>query len=390
MLLDGHRPRSPSHPRRPRRRLAVALAVAIPVAVLSAPAASYVAALTAPGSADWQTTSVEWVRDHGGGPLVDTVENWWYAHNRPTGAAPAAGTLPTDVGPARPPAAGRAVRPATAQPPALPLLAGQPVLAHEAEWVPNPDGGATPALYSAYFRPNADYPSQIVGVAWMNQALTSTHLFAGTAEPVPGTTPAAAQVPHDLRSRLVAVFNSGWKMADSRGGFYAGGKSLVPLQDGAASLVIDKSGRVTVGRWGRDSRLGPDVAAVRQNLQLIVDGARPVDGLADNATGAWGTPHNQFQFTWRSGLGTDRSGNLIYVAGDQLTLAGLADAMTAAGVQRGMELDIHPKTVTFNIIHPSHKGLDATKLLPAMVKPADRYLVPDHRDFLAVTLRTAP
>ena len=256
--------------------------------------------------------------------------------------------------------------------------------------MPNPDGGAAPALYSAYFRPNADYPSQIVGVAWMNQALTSTHLFAGTAEPVPGTTPAAAQVPHDLRSRLVAVFNSGWKMADSRGGFYTGGKSLVPLQDGAASLVIDKSGRVTVGRWGRDSRLGPDVAAVRQNLQLIVDGARPVDGLADNATGAWGTPHNQFQFTWRSGLGTDRSGNLIYVAGDQLTLAGLADAMTAAGVQRGMELDIHPKTVTFNIIRPSRTGLDATKLLPAMVKPADRYLVPDHRDFLAVTLRTAP
>ena len=277
MLLDGHRPRSPSDPRRPRRRLAVALAVAIPVAVLSAPAASYVTALTAPGSADWQTTSVEWVRDHGGGPLVDTVENWWYAHNRPTGAAPAAGTLPTDGGPAGPPAAGGAARPATAQPataqpPALPLLAGQPALAHEAEWVPNPDGGATPALYSAYFRPNADYPSQIVGVAWMNQALTSTHLFAGTAEPVPGTTPAAAQVPHDLRSRLVAVFNSGWKMADSRGGFYAGGKSLVPLQDGAASLVIDKSGRVTVGRWGRDSRLGPDVAAVRQNLQLIVDG----------------------------------------------------------------------------------------------------------------------
>ena len=122
--------------------------------------------------------------------------------------------------------------------------------------MPNPDGGATPALYSAYFRPNADYPSQIVGVAWMNQALTSTHLFAGTAEPVPGMTPAAAQVPRDLRSRLVAVFNSGWKMADSRGGFYAGGKSLVPLQDGAASLVIDKSGRVTVGRWGRDVPAG--------------------------------------------------------------------------------------------------------------------------------------
>src|SRR4051794_24563812 len=135
MLLDGHRHRSPSDPRRPRRRLAVAVAVAvavaIPVAVLSAPAVSYVAALTAPGSADWQTTSVEWVRDHGGGSLVDTVENWWYAHNRPTGVVPAPGTLPTDGGPGGPPAAGGGAPPATAPtaaapPPALARRAGPP------------------------------------------------------------------------------------------------------------------------------------------------------------------------------------------------------------------------------------------------------------------------
>lgn len=390
MLLGEQRPRSPSESRPPRRRLALGLAVALPLAVLSVPAASYVTALTAPGSTDWQTTSVEWVRDHGGGPLVDTVENWWYARNRPTGAAPAPGTLPTGAAPPAPPAPSGPAP--AAQPPPLPLLTGQTPLAHEAEWLPNQDGGAIPALYSAYFRPDAGAPSQIVGVPWMNQDLAGTHLFAGTAEPVAGTTPSAAQVPQDLRSRLIAVFNSGWKMADSRGGFYSAGKSLVPLHDGVASLVIDTSGRVTVGQWNRDVRLGRDVAAVRQNLDLIVDNGRPVDGLADNATGAWGSPRNQFQFTWRSGLGTDRSGNLIYVAGDQLTLAGLADAMTAAGVQRGMELDIHPKTVTFTIIRPTAPGagLDATKLLPAMVEPADRYLTPDHRDFLAVTLRTAP
>jgi hypothetical protein len=394
MLLDGHRPRSPADPRPPRRRrLTLALAVALPVAVLGIPATSYVTALTAPGSTDWQTTSVEWARDHGGGPVVDAVENWWYAHNRPTGAAPAAGTLPTEVSPPASPTSRAATgAAAAARPPSLPPLAGQAALPHEGEWVPNPDGGPTPALYSGWFRPDAAYPSQIVGVAWVNQSLTSTHLFAGTAEPVPGTAPSAAQVPNDLRSKLVAVFNSGWLMKDARGGFYEAGKSLVPLQNGAASLVIDTAGRVTIGRWGGDARLGPGVTAVRQNLQMIVENGRAVDGLATNATGAWGTPRNQFQFTWRSGLGTDRAGNLIYVAGDQLTLAGLADAMTAAGVQRGMELDIHPKTVTFNIITPSTPGTDlnATKLLPAMVKPADRYLSPDHRDFLAVTLRGAP
>ena len=63
--------------------------------------------------------------------------------------------------------------------------------------------------------------------------------------------------------------------------------------------------------------------------------------------------------------------------------------MAAAGVQRGMELDIHPKTVTFTVISPTGSGLHTTKLLPAMVQPADRYLTPDHRDFLAVTRRSA-
>src|SRR6185436_8078871 len=89
MLLDGNRRRSRAGPRPHRRRRPVlGMAIALPVALLGVPATSYVSALTAPGSADWQTTSVEWVRDHGGGPLVDAVENWWYARNRPTGAAP--------------------------------------------------------------------------------------------------------------------------------------------------------------------------------------------------------------------------------------------------------------------------------------------------------------
>jgi hypothetical protein len=34
--------------------------------------------------------------------------------------------------------------------------------------------------------------------------------------------------------------------------------------------------------------MGPQVAAVRQNLDLIVDGGQAVSGLADNANGTWG------------------------------------------------------------------------------------------------------
>jgi len=397
MLLHDDRPEhvGNAHARRRRRSPTwkAVLALLVLLVVLVAPTASYLRALVAPGEADWQVRTVEWVRDHGGGPVVDMVENWWYAHNQPTGSIPAAGTVPTDDA-ALPPVASAAPAvavPTTAVLPPLPLLPGVAPLRNEATWVPNARTvGGSAALYTAYFRPDPAYPSQIVGVAWMNQDLVSTHLVAGTAEPVPGNSPDRAQVPVDLRDALVAVFNSGWKMRDCRGGYYADGKSVVALQNGAASLVIDTAGRVTIGRWGRDVHMSPRVAAVRQNLHLIIDGGRPASGLADNADGTWGSTKNQFQYTWRSGLGTDRNGNLVYVAGDQLSLAELADAMVAAGVQRGMELDIHPKTVTFTTFHPAAGqpfGLAATKLLPAMVQPVTRYLDPDHRDFLAVTVR---
>lgn len=273
----------------------------------------------------------------------------------------------------------------------LPLLPGLAPLPGEARWSPSVQRvGGAPALYTGYFRPNPAYPSQVVGVAWIDQSLTSTHLIAGTRQPGGRGWPGGAQVPPGLRPTLLAAFNSGWKMKDITGGFYAAGRTAVPLRDGDASLVIDSSGRVTVGQWGRDVSMSPQVAAVRQNLDLIIDGARPVPGLADNPTGAWGSARNQFQFTWRSGLGTDRTGNLIYVAGDKLTLAGLAQAMVAAGVQRGMELDIHPDLVTFNTYRPdpgAPSGVTGSKLLPGMVQPATRYLGPDQRDFLAVTLR---
>ncbi|MGH3631842.1 MAG: hypothetical protein ACRDRL_30935, partial [Sciscionella sp.] len=202
----------------------------------------------------------------------------------------------------------------------------------------------------------------------------------------------AGRVPVALRPALVAAFNSGWKMKDINGGYYADGHPVVPLRNGAASMVIDTSGTVTVGQWGRDVVMGPQVAAVRQNLALIVDGGAPVPGLTDNSSGAWGNAKNQFQYTWRSGAGTDRAGNLIYVGGDKLTLAGLAQAMVEAGIRRGMELDIHPGMVTFNTFHPAPGGpfgLAAAKLLPDMPQPATRYLNPDQRDFFAVTVRGA-
>ncbi|MDT5085619.1 MAG: hypothetical protein QOJ61_2662, partial [Mycobacterium sp.] len=147
-------------------------------------------------------------------------------------------------------------------------------------------------------------------------------------------------------------------------------------------------GRVTIGQWGRDVSMSPRVAAVRQNLALVVDGGRPVAGLSTNAGGRWGTARNQLQYTWRSGVGLDARGDLIYVAGNSMNLATLATAMADAGIARGMQLDIHSGMASFASWQPQPGGeVLAHKLLPGMTRSAYRYLSADQRDFIYLTAR---
>jgi hypothetical protein len=366
-------------PRRSARRRALAVAVAL---ILVVPGFSYVQALTYPGSATWQMRSVEWLRDHGGSPVVDRIENWYYTSNLPSGSAPARAALPA-AGAAR----GTSGRSPVSFSPAPPV-ARHPALPGEGIWVPGRlDPSGVPAIYTSFFRPDPHFPSVVAGAAWIRAGHTTAHLVAGTREPGGAQWPGGARVaPADV-PRLVATFNSGWKMSDAAGGFYLLGRSTGSLLSGQASLVIDTSGAATVGQWARDVRMTSRVAAVRQNLALIVDNHRPVNGLSTNAGHRWGSFENQGQYTWRSGVGVDAAGDLIYVTGENLTLQTLATAMADVGVVRGMELDIHSALVSFASWAPTPTGVVATKLLPGMDRPADRYLAADQRDFFYLTLR---
>jgi hypothetical protein len=228
----------------------------------------------------------------------------------------------------------------------------------------------------------------VAGVARIDTRTTVLTLVAGTAQPVHDTRPGVGQVPPAGRGGLVAAFNSGFKMGAARGGFVLDGHTLVPLRQGAAAVVIRRDGTATVGQWGRDVTTSSDVVAVRQNLDLIVDAGHPVAGLTLNAGQRWGSVKNQFQYTWRSGLGVDATGNLIYVGGGGMNLAALADALARAGAVRGMQLDIHSDMVDFfTYPHGAATTSGGVKLLPAMPNGQYRYLVPDQRDFFAVTLR---
>ena len=89
---------------------------------------------------------------------------------------------------------------------------------------------------------------------------------------------------------------------------------------------------------------------------------------------------------WRSGVGIDRHGNLIYAAADLQTVRTLAALLIHAGAVRAIELDINPEWPSF-ITYSSSGGLDPIKLVPNYQQSATRYLVPDDRDFFAVYAR---
>ena len=122
----------------------------------------------------------------------------------------------------------------------------------------------------------------------------------------------------------------------------------------------------------------------RQNLPLIVSGGRPNPNLSDGPE--WGATLGNAIRVWRSGIGVDANGNLIYVAADNQTVGSLAQILIRAGAVRAMELDINSYWVTFISYARPFAG-QPSSLLPSMTRGPYRYLSPDDRDFFAVFLR---
>jgi hypothetical protein len=188
-------------------------------------------------------------------------------------------------------------------------------------------------------------------------------------------------VPAAARNNLVATFNSGFKLVDSGGGFAEGGHTYAPLKDGFATFVRYRDGHVDVINWTGGPSAPAEILYARQNLPLIVSNGRPNPNLSDGPE--WGATLGNAIQVWRSSVGIDKYGNLIYAAANDQTVGSLAAIMIRAGAVRAMELDINTYWVSFiTYRHPGAVG--AANLLPNMDRTPLRYLTPDDRDFFAV------
>jgi hypothetical protein len=216
-----------------------------------------------------------------------------------------------------------------------------------------------PAVYETALVPPGG--TQAAGIAWMDTRLLSAKLYSGSVSPGGGPYQFTAPIQAAQALTLVVAFNGGFKMNAAQGGYYTEGRTVVPLVEGAASFVIYANGSATVGAWGADVSMGPNVDAVRQNLVPLVAGGQPTTLATSPDWQAWGgtcgatscsptVPGVENQ--WRSGTGVTANGALIYVAGPALTPLQLAQLLVRAGVIRGMELDINPNWPVFATYDP--------------------------------------
>ncbi len=360
---------------------------------------SFVRALTVTGNLSASERVVEWMRDHHFGSEVSWIEHWYYAQHQPGVGAALVGGIPTGV-----PAAaggGRAVAgsgaagsgAALAAPPSLgvitPFVADP--LPGEGVWRAAGDLVAgQPAMAVAYLRPDGSHTGVLAGVVRLDPHLVSLRLVPGRREPGGGPWTGGNQVPSALVPQMLAAFNSGFRLQDSHGGFFSAGRTVGTLRPGAASLVVRADGTAAIGEWGNEVSMTSSVVAVRQNLSLIVDGGQLVAGIDNNAGNRWGVTVGNTLLVWRSGVGIDGEGNLLYAASEGLSVRSLAEVLQRAGAVRAMELDINHPWVSFNLFTHAGSAPSAEKLLPGMDKPATRYLGPDDRDFVAVLARPVP
>ena len=348
---------------------------------------SYSAWMLQPTSMRWNERSAEWVRNEVpfGNAIVDQGEHVYYSVNAPKTGGPQLKTLPT-VGqiPARtsPPKAQAAPWP----PPIEPVFSHP--LPGEGVWKPTgrSTGGGPPVLVTT-FRPELDYPQLVADVAWFDHTRTQIGYYPGRYEPPSAAVRGPMMVPDDQRGRLLATFNGGFTYTDGANGSADNGRTNEPLKDGNATLIGYRDGRIAIVNWSGGPDVGSDVAWARQSLAPIVWNGKLNPQLNDDPNSPqWGYTLGGLTRVWRSGVGVDSRGNLIYVAADDQTVITLAKILQHAGAVRAMEFDINPEWHTLITYAQGTNGLVPTMLGPNPMQSPNRYLVPDDRDFFAVYL----
>ena len=320
----------------------------------------------------------------GGNGVVSQIEDWYYTLTAPAKGGPPLKSLPkVGVTASLDQIRGKQAADTYRPPRIKPLI--HPALKGEGAWhAASADAGPEPPVLLTTFRSDPEYPQFIAGVAWIDSRRTHLAYVPGLAEPPKISHRGPAEVPPALRKWVVATFNGGFPLETSNAGLIYRGHTVASMVDGIATLVEYRDGGVDIVRWHGGPTGGPNIWFAKQNLPPIIYEGRLNPNLSDGPE--WGATVNNAVRVWRSGLGIDRHGNLIYAVANYQTVGSLAEILRRAGAVRALELDINEDWVSF-ISYRRPGAVDPSNLLPEIYRPPTRYLTPDERDFFAVYSR---
>ncbi len=271
------------------------------------------------------------------------------------------------------------------KPPTL-KLAVAPTLKNEGRWISKDMWHAgVPLVFTSFFHTSANNPDSIAYATWIRSSKTRLGLYLGYEGPGPSSRSRGPEmVPVTGRRNLLATFNSGFYEKDSSEGFYTHNVLYFPMIKGHATLVEYTDGTIDIINWTGAARPGANIVMARQNLHLLLNNSLINPATANGSQ--WGVTLHGVPAVWRTAVGVDVHGNLMYLAAPSQTAVSLAHALLRIGAVRAMQLDINPEWPIF--VTYTHPGAGGPRLfVPNPNQVPGRFLYTSTKDFFAVYIR---
>ena len=240
-------------------------------------------------------------------------------------------------------------------------------------------------MADTFIRPDPERSYAITTIVQLDLSVMRMGSVAGTKQPGgPVGKPGPGVVPKEIinSGKLIAAFDGGFQYKDGAYGMIVGNTTYLPLKNDLGTLVGYNDGTLKIVDYAGQS-LGDNVVFVRQNCPMLVtDGAESVSDQKNKTL--WGrlAAGTVGIYTWRSGIGLTKEGNLLFAVGNNLTPETLARALKAAGAVNAIQLDINPIWVRFNIFESVGSGkYSSTTLTKDLQDGSKQYLGGYAKDF---------
>jgi hypothetical protein len=305
------------------------------------------------------------------------LRRWWTGGSRKAASAkpsPKSTPRPRAAGgsqPPPPPAAG----PSAAKPD-LGRSAGKPsVPSRGAPSSPEPEDAGAPVLWKPYADralpwldvahvvANPEFPEQTVLALRIDLGEAKLHWQPGKRhpcrigsdrKPLPDEEPLpdrSGRIPSRFLSQPVVAFGGGYESTGFRQcGAIHGGHVLVPLTKSWQTVAVYNDGSVLMAPWASPALPPEEIVEARQNLPPLIHQRRIAPNILWFNTGTRDVKYTlddsgnriyEDVHTWRSAMGIDGGGKLVYVFGPQLNPDLLARTLLRLGAVEGMQLDIN-------------------------------------------------